>query len=240
MKFLGFVLLLSLAAAPCLKADTFQVTSGYIAVNTVNDLGSWSFSGNAFSITGSGEAGFCGVSFVATGPITPCGTNSGTSGSQLAIIGSSILNGTQSLGFDGLWGVNGLTPFFADGSNVFTYTAPITFVGSPVACSPLCFAPGGINDFFNLNGDAGYLTMVLTKFDDGQGNVYYEKTSEIYTITGPVATPEPGTLTFLFAGLGAAALLFKRKTSRLLNPTATERQHYAVKSSAAPSISASA
>ena len=218
MKFLGLVLLLSLAAAPFVKADTvFQVNTGYIEVNTVNGLGSWSLSGSGFSITGSGEAGFCGISFIATGPITPCGTNSGTGGfGQLAIMGSSTLNGTQSLSFDGLWGVNGLTPFYADGSDVFTYTAPVTFVGNPVACSPLCFAPGGINDVFNLNGDAGYLTMVLTKFDDGLGDVYYEKTSEIYTITGPaasVATPEPGVFGLLVTGLVAAALWFKRKAA---------------------------
>jgi hypothetical protein len=213
VKFLGFVLLLSLAAAPLVKADTFQVTTGYIAVNTLNDGGSWSFSGNGFTITGSGSAGLCGVSFVATGPITPCGTFSGTPGSQLPIIGGSLLNGTQSLGFDGLWGVNGLTPFFADGSNVFTYTAPISFVGTPLACSPLCFAPGGINDYFSLNGDVGYLTMVLTKFDDGQGDVFYEKTSEIYTITGPVVTPEPGALGLLFTGLAAAAFWLKRRVT---------------------------
>jgi hypothetical protein len=219
VKFLGLVLLLSLAAAPFVKADTvFQVNTGYIEVNTVNGLGSWSFSGGGFSITGSGEAGFCGISFVATGPITPCGTNSGTGVGQLAITGGSTLNGTQSLSFDGLWGVNGLTSFYADGSNVFTYTAPITFVGNPVACFPLCFAPGGINDFFNLNGDAGYLTMVLTKFDDGLGNVYYEKTSEIYTITGPapsVVTPEPGALGLLFTGLVAVVLLRKRSTLQM-------------------------
>jgi len=203
----NFVLFLGcLIVVPLSKADTLNVTSGYIAVNSFSSGGgSWSFSGSGFTDTGSGEVGLCGISFSLGSSVTPCANASTT-----VIIGGSTLNGTQNLGFDGFWGATGQSSFTPDGSSVFTYTAPVTFSGAPIACFPLCM--GSINDYFNLNGDVGYVTIVLTKIDNGFGTPYYQKTSEVYTITGPaVTTPEPSAIALLFVGF-ATLLLFLRRS----------------------------
>jgi hypothetical protein len=82
-----------------------------------------------------------------------------------------------------------------DGSDVVNFTAPVTFTGNLDACDPFCHSSQGMDDYFDLTGDVGYVSVILTKFADGVGDVYYQKICEIYTIMGPqaeiVSTPTP-------------------------------------------------
>lgn len=209
MKRISAVIFLCAFSALAAKADTFHVTSGFIATNGYNTGGNyWALAGDGFIDSGSGLVGICGVTSPFGQPITPCG------GDNTVILGSSTdftATGSQALYFDGFFNVNGLTSFLPDGSDTFTYIAPVTFSGQMLACLRFCASPYGVDNYFDLTGDTGYVTMILTKTNDGFGNIYYTHDSTIYSIGQPptFSTPEPATVLSLAAGLGFLALAGK-------------------------------
>jgi hypothetical protein len=201
-KYLWVITLLLFA--PCSEADTFQVTSGYFQPwgGTTNDF---VLSGDGWSATLNVNFFTCVGNFRPGDPIFGCGDT-------LYLVGYGILieNGvTQpSIAIDTFVEIL-QDPIFLSGATQATLTEPVTF-GGVTGCFAVFANPCQPSERVVFDIGPALYTVSVTK-DPFYG---YVVSSERYTFTGPVSTPEPGSGVLLLSGVGLFGLMMRKRIAR--------------------------
>jgi PEP-CTERM motif len=192
---------------PCVRADSFHVTSGFIQCigpPPSGATGNTSLSGDGFTATGSILLlGPC------LGSVVPGQPVSGINADPGAILGvlTPIMNGVSqpAVHFDGFITIK-QAPMFLSGVEQATLTEQVIMFGDLNGCTApfndLCGQPPYKNVSFSLAGDVILFTTTLTQNADGGYNV----TSAGWTIS----TPEPGTAVLMLIGIGLVLVMRKR------------------------------
>ncbi len=202
-KFLtGLCALLFIATfTPSVHADPIVVTSGSLTIPGFFSAPDYSFSGQNFTVTGSGgEAG-------ATGPqlCFPCvsgnmiNVNSSFGGSSLGQ-GSATINGMtfDSVVFGGQIQFSGSPVIVPVAMSSVTLTAPFTFSGTLLGCQVAPCTPQDAVFTTELTGSG--LAFIELRFLPETNLFQHERTTYVF---GPTEIPEPMSLLLLAGGLAA-------------------------------------
>lgn len=187
---------------PSIHAEPIVVTSGSLTLTGFFSAPSFSFSGENFSVTGSGgEAG-------ATGPqlCFPCASgnlinvNSFFGGSSLGF-GSVTINGMtfNNVVFAGQIQFSGNPVIVPVAMSNVTLTAPFTFSGTLLGCpAPAPCTPQ--NAVFTTELTGSGLAFIELRFLPDINLFQHERTAYVF---GPTEIPEPMSLLLLAGGLAA-------------------------------------
>ena len=212
-KFLtGLCALLFIATfTPSIHAEPIVVTSGSLTLPGFFSAPSYSFSGENFTVTGSGgEAG-------STGPQTcfPCvsgniiNVNSSFGGSSLGQ-GSATINGMtfNTVVLGGQIQFSGSPLIVPVATTSVTLTAPFTFSGTLFGCQVTpCIQQNAV---FTTQLTGSGLAFIELRFFPESNFFQHERTTYVF---GPTEIPEPTSLLLLAGGLtalGGAKLKLKR------------------------------
>lgn len=198
MKRATLAVLALLALGPSVKADPtiiiYQATSGTIAV--IPSSATFSFSGNGFTVHGEGEAAACPGVYILSGgiaTITPCGPPL----SIFAADGSGVVNGIDYpfLNFESSVTITA-NPMLLSGATQATLSEPVMITGGVNFCPGLLQCPG-VNYTLLVNSPGTFNINLYLSGSAEEGTLGYYVASESYIF----ATPEPGTLLLMGAGL---------------------------------------
>jgi hypothetical protein len=187
--------------APSARADTYQVTSGFISI-VGSIAGSVSLSGPGFTFTGGVTVFSCPVTYAPGQPIQGCDV---AGIPDFVLGGGTLVVGGVAKPFVMIDGSLDIiqAPMFLSGATQATLTEPAE-LGGLSGCSgnfiDKCSPP---SQFVEFTFPSAVFTVSLTQ-DSFTGG--YDVTSEKYTFS----TPEPGTWGLVLLGIGLVLVMRKR------------------------------